>query len=157
MRIEINNFPTHIAKTKNKVAPNKYVKLNNQSIYNSNLNRFARNIVVGNLHAYLAPYLKPHADVLRIFPRVIEVHIYTVRNHGSISRRKGNIIWKPAAEDYKPHWDIENLATIWTKVINDSLVKANVIPDDTIEYVNGVFYKYYEVEDIKDLKIVIQL
>lgn len=157
MRITIRQFPTHIAKTKNKVAPDKYIKINNQSIYNSNLNRFARNIVMSNLHAYLEPIFKPFAGLITDFPVKVTIHIYTVENHGSISRRKGKTIWKPVKVGYIPNWDIENLASIWIKAINDTLTKCEVIPDDNIAYINNINYKYHKVNDIKDRKLIIEI
>ena len=155
MKIIINQFPTHIAKTKNKVAPDKYIKINGQSIYNSNLNRFARNIVMSNLHDYLEPAFKPFKGLITEYPIKITINIFTVRNHGAISRRSGTIRWKKPKSDYVPNWDIENLATIWIKAINDTLSKTGVIPDDNIKYLNGVSYNYIEVEDINDRKLEI--
>lgn len=157
MRIIIKKFPTHIAKTRNKVAPDKFIKVNNQSIYNSNLNRFARNIVMSNLHSYLEPILKPFKGCFRDFPVKVTVSIYTVKNHGSISRRGGKICWKPATKTYKPNWDIENLATIWIKAINDSLTKEGIIPDDNIMFIDEIRYKYHEVSHIDKRKLIIEI
>jgi len=156
MKITLKQFPTHIAKTNNKIAPNKMLKINNQAIYNGYVNRFTRNIVMNNLHNYLIPIFKVFSSSpFYSLPIKVTVNIYTVKNHGSISMRKGKLCWKPAKASYIPNWDIDNLASIWIKAINDSLVKSKLLPDDTIEYIKGGCYNYHEVKDIKDRKIEI--
>lgn len=161
MIIILNKFPTHIAKTDNKIASNKMIKINNQAIYNGALNRFARNIVMKNLHDYISKNLLLYKHLYKreshSFPMNIKVIIYTVINHGNISMRSGKLIWKLPEEDYKPNWDIENLASIWIKAINDSLTLTGFIPDDNISYINSISYEYIEVKDFEDRKIEIHL
>lgn len=153
MKIIFKQFPTHIAKTNNARAPNKYVKINNQSIYNSNLNRFSRNIAVGNLHKYVIDIIPKGFKA----PTPSKIHFVfkTPINHGSISRRNGIISWKPAKESYIPNWDIENLATLWVKVINDGLVKSGALPDDSVRYITGISYEFLPVENLKDREIIV--
>ena len=160
IKFTLKEFPTHVAKTDNKVAPNKMIKINNQAIYNGYINRFTRNTVIGNMHSWLMGRLKlvwiPAKSILPLdLPVSITVNIYTVKNHGSISMRSGKLCWKPVKASYKPNWDIDNLASIWIKCICDVLVKEGIIPDDNIENVNKISYKYFEVQDIKDRKLVI--
>lgn len=157
-KIILEKFPTHIAKTNNKFAPNKMIKLNNQAIYNGALNRFARNIVMTNLHNYVIKEIKTDLQPpLETFPLWLVIEIHTVKNHGSISMRKGKICWKAPELDYKPNWDIENLASIWVKAINDSLTMCGIIPDDNIEYINQISYKFVKVKNLDDRKIVIKI
>ena len=155
MKIILKEFPTHIAKTDNKIADNKMLKINNQAIYNGYINRFTRNIVMANLHNYIKSELKVLKQPIFTYPVSITVSIYTVKNHGSISMRSGKVCWKPVKKNYIPTWDIENLASIWIKAINDSLVQEGIIPDDNIDYINSIKYKYYEVEKLEDRKIEI--
>lgn len=161
MKIVIEKFPTHIAKTDNKVAANKMIKINNQAIYNSNLNRFARNIVMDNLHKYLEAQISPYKNRFIKsnidYPISINIQIHTVINHGSISMRSGKLCWKPAKSDYVPNWDIENLASMWIKAINDVLQHLKMIPDDNIKYVNKISYEFVEVKDLEDRKIIIEI
>lgn len=161
MKIIVEEFPTHIAKTNNKVAPNKMIKLNNQAIYNSNLNRFARNIVMTNMHEYLRGVFKPYRSDFKKsdtqYPIKIKLTVYTVINHGSISMRKGKICWRYPKSGYIPNWDIENLATMWLKAICDVLVGMKFIPDDNIKYVSGIEYEYKEVEHLDDRKLIIEI
>lgn len=130
-----------------------------QSIYNSNLNRFSRNIVMTNLHDYLISQIKPFKSAFLkkgiAYPIKIKIVVHTVINHGSISMRNGKLCWKFPKKTYIPNWDIENLASIWVKAFNDSLVILKMIPDDNINYVNNVEYKFEKVEDLKDRKLEI--
>lgn len=161
MVIEIPEFPTHIAKTDNKYAANKMIKINNQSIYNGAINRFTRAVVMNNMHAYLAVQLHEYLPLfLResiTFPVCVDVEIHTVINHGDISMRKGKICWKPAVEDYEPGWDIENLAAIWIKALNDVFTRSKFIPDDNVKYISCVSYKFVEVADLQDRKLIIKI
>ena len=138
-KVIIPKFITHIPKTNNKVAPNKYIKINNQLIYNSNLNRFARNIVINNMHNYLINYIKENNLKLDNPPYQVAVDIYVPINYGNVSRRKKKgvpyISWKEPTKDYEPTWDIGNLGEIWLKTFEDSLQISGAIKNDNIEYV----------------------
>ena len=153
--ITLNQFPTHIEYTENVRAPNKFVKVNNQNIYNGKIGRFSRNIAVRNLHKYVKSSLV-NVNKISKYPVVIHYDFYTVRNHGSISMRKGNIIWKPPSLSYVPNWDIDNLAFLWIKVINDTLQEEGILKNDNVNFVEGGFYRINYVDDIKDRKIIIK-
>lgn len=150
----IKPMPTHIAKTDNKKVPNKYMKINNQAIYNGTLNYFNRAIVVNNLQNLVIDAIPKGFTVNTPFIPVFIIK--TVYNHGSISRRKGKIYWKPPKSDYEPNWDIGNLAKLWIKIGEDAFTKARIIPDDNVKYIRGGFYKVEFVKDIKDLELIIK-
>lgn len=156
VKIVLDKFPTHLPITNNKKAANKYVKINNQTIYNGYINRFSRAILINNMHNYIVSKIPKGLEVIR-FPILVHLEIHTVINHGDISRFKGIVRNKPAKIGYKPDWDIENLAAIWRKAINDSLVTAKVIPDDTIEYVIGNSEEFIKTNSLETSKIVINL
>ena len=156
VEIKIKDFPTHVAKTNNKVAANKYWKINNQSIYNGSINTFSRAIVIENLHDFIISVLPDYK--LTDFPIKVDVVIKTVKNHGNIRRLKsGKISWKPPEKDFIPTWDEDNLTAIWTKVIRDSLTKKGIIPDDNVKYIIGGYRGIEFVNDIKDREIIIKL
>lgn len=157
--IKLNEFPTHIAKTNNKVAANKFIKINNQSIYNGALNKFGRAIAVENMHDYISLEVKKSGYAGTNIDKQCDIRykFYTVLNHGSISMRKGVIHWKPSSSNYIPNWDIENLASIWIKTGNDTLVKEGVIVDDNVSIIRSVTYEFIEVEDLTDRKIEIEI
>lgn len=155
VEIRLKQFPTHIEKTDNKKAPNKFWKINNQSIYNGSVNTFARAIVIKNMHKYII-------SKINVFPKftgpvTVDIIIKTVKNHGSIQRRNGKIIWKQPKNDYKPTWDEDNLSAIWTKTIRDSLTKLDIIPDDNVEFIKGGYRGVEFVKDINDREIIIKI
>jgi len=154
VKLVLDKFPTHVAYTENKKAPDKYTKVNNQSIYNGKINRFSRNTAVRNLHSYVEGKI-PSSTKLVNYPLKIKYLIRTVKNHGSISRRNGKIIWKPAKKDYVPTWDIDNLAFLWIKTINDTLTKKGVIIDDNVNYVISGCYEVEFVDDLEDREIIV--
>lgn len=154
--IKIPQFITHVEYTNNKVAPNKFKKINNQSIYNSNINRFSRNILVKNLHKYIGSFI-PKGLKLNTYPVEIKYTLKSVINHGDISRRGGNIIWKYPKENYVPRWDIENCISLWIKCGNDTLTQNKVIVDDSIQYVNKISYEFIPVENFEDREITIKI
>lgn len=146
--VRLDKFPTHLPYTKNKKAPDKFVKINNQSIYNGKLNRFSRNNVIGELHRYICKRI-PKDIKIKQYPISVTFDIHTVINHGSVRKLGENIIWKYPSEEYVATWDIENLATIWIKAGMDSLVKSKVIPDDNVNFINSITYRYYPIEDFE--------
>tara|TARA_R110000796_G_scaffold114269_2_gene225961 strand:+ start:107 stop:595 length:489 start_codon:yes stop_codon:yes gene_type:complete len=152
--ITLKEFPTHVAYTDNKYAVNKMKKLNNQSIYNGALNRFSRAIVMKNLHNYVTSNI-PKGLKITSFPVKIHYLFRTVRNHGSISMRKGKICWKPAKEGYEANWDLQNLAMIWMKGADDAFSKAGVLPDDNVDYIKGESFDIEFVDTLEERELII--
>lgn len=153
-KIVIPEFVTHAP-----ISKSKYMKINSQYIYNSNLNRFARNNMVSFLHTYLAEYIPSNFKIER-FPIQIGLNFYVPRNYGSVSRRKNKetgkyqIYWKPPKDDYKINWDIGNYGYIWLKTFLDTLQIVNAIPDDNASYVSSEGpANYIEVNSFSDRKL----
>ena len=159
--VTMNEFPTHLPYTKNKFAPNRYVKINGQTIYNGQMSRFSRNILMHNMHSYLIGYLK--GNVVNEFPVRVEFNINTVINHGNIQRRKDrktgeyNIIWKLPKEDYEPTNDVDNLSWVWIKAFNDALKLSGCLPDDNLKYIKGYTVDFNEVETFADRSLNFKL
>lgn len=159
--IIIPEFITHVAKTQNKVADDKYVKINNNTIYSGSLNRFTRAKVVENLHNYILNYL-PDIDVKSMLKDDekylrLDFTFKTVINHGSISRRGNNTIWKPVKLAYVPNWDIENLASLWIKVFNDTMIIKGMIKDDSVDLVRTISYTYEECNNLNEREIKLEI
>lgn len=154
--IILDKFPTHIEKTNNKFAPNKFIKITNQSIYNGALNRFARAIVVNNMHDYIISCIpKELTKIDTPCKPIYEFH--TVRNHGNIRRLKdGNLSWKKPDDDFEATWDDDNLAFLWMKTIRDAFTKAGLWVDDNVDFVRGGDYDVKFVDHIDDRKIIIK-
>jgi hypothetical protein len=152
------SFPllTHIAKTDNKTAKNKYWKINNQAIYSGAINKFARAIIVENMHKYVINCIDDKLLNLKI-PKIknLEYIFNTVVNHGSISRRGDKIIWKVPAKNYESNWDLNNISDIWIKTGNDALTLSGVITDDNTGVIRTTTYSMVEVDHIDDLELEI--
>ena len=155
MVLILKEFPTHVAKTNNKVAPNKFVKINNQAIYSGVLNRFGRAIAVRNIHKYIKDQLKDQ-DLPRLTkPVQLQLSIFTAINHGDISRRSGIIIWKKPDKDYEPGWDEDNLRMFWEKCIKDVLTELGIWIDDDAYHCRGTNSMVYFIEELSDRRIEI--
>lgn len=150
LTVEIPEFLTHVNK-----SANKHLKINNNAIYSGNMHRFTRSKIVKDLHDYISLYLEPYKGLKISTPISITYKIHTVLNHGSISLRKGILCWKPVTKSYKPTWDIENLASLWIKTINDALTINEIIIDDNVSIVKKISYEFIEVKDINNRKIEI--
>jgi len=153
-------FPTHTPITDNKKAPDKYRKINGQSIYNGGLQHYQRAIAVNWLHQYLIDnqkeYFKYLRRVLTEYPVKIELFFHAPLNYGTIRRLKGNIIWYPAKEDYEPNWDIDN-QWIWLKLFSDVLQIAEILPKDTVKYIVSQQTTFVETSDLEDRKLVFKI
>jgi hypothetical protein len=147
---------SHIAYTQNKNKANRLMKINGQTIYNGAINKFKRAIVVENMHYYFVYNIPEEMCGLELTKvKTIEYIFHTVVNHGNISMRNGERIWKEAKKDYVPNWDVNNLADIWIKTGNDSLTIAKVISDDNAGVINKTIYSCQYVDHIDDLELEI--
>lgn len=154
-KIILDRFPTHIAITNNKVAANKYMKINSQSIYNGKLHTFSRANAVNNMHKYISKCIS-EASVGKInYPVQLVVRIYTVINHDCIKRYKDEIHWNAPKADYVPRWDEDNLRSIWEKCIKDCITKAGIWEDDIVTNCRGIDSLVEFVDNIEDRKIEI--
>lgn len=150
----LKEFPIHIAKTDNKQAPNKYIKITNQNIYSGALNRFARAVVVKNIHNWVYSQFLLQPLPIITYPVQLQLDIYTVINHGDIRRMKnGNISWKKPDIGYIPRWDEDNLRSIWEKCIKDVITESLIWTDDTVDICRGTNAMIYFVDELKDRKI----
>ena len=156
--LKLMTFPTHIAKTDNKKAPNTYIKVTNQAIYNGSLNRFARAIAIKNIHEWInLQFVNQELPVIKE-PVQLQLSIYTVINHGDIRRnnKTQSISWKKPRKDYIPRWDEDNLRTIWEKCIKDCLTKSGVWYDDSVNICRGINSMVYFVDDLDDRRIELE-
>src|SRR5690606_35131045 len=137
--ITLDQFPTHIECTNNKYAPNKFMKITNQSIYNGKLNKFTRAIVIDNIQQFIISNIPKNFGKIKVPVKPYYI-IYTVKNHGSIKRIKGALNWKRPHPTYQPNWDDDNLAFLWMKTIRDALTIHGVWEDDNVSFVRGGDY-----------------
>lgn len=151
--ILFTKFPTHV-----KISKTKSFKISTQSIYNAKLHHYTRSRVIEVMKEYVISHLPEnfHIDITH-FPIKLELIFYAPINWGSVRMSKGVINWKPAQEEYNPTHDLDNFAWIWSKVIQDCLVKTGIIPEDTVQFINCLEYKYQEVPEFEDRKILLTI
>ncbi len=160
-KIVLKKFPTHVKTTRNKKAPDKYIKVNGQNIYNGKLNPFARAIAMDEIHKYIIKKLKAVEPTTK--PIFIKYVFKTVINHGDVRRihyKKDNkikIVWNKPDTDYKARYDLDNMSYVWIKGFQDSLEISGIISDDTVENVQGYSVHYERVEEFDKREIEITL
>ena len=93
-----------------------YISINAQHIYNNNMSHIMRSTYIKKIKQVIRPFL------IGIQP--IDASDFPVHLTGKI--------FCPA-NGY--NWDLDNLAYIYSKVIQDLLVEMKIIPDDSIRYI----------------------
>lgn len=135
------------------VGKPKFIKINGQNTWDEftkgRAKDFCKKFLVDSLTMTQRQFIRNHFK--SYFPLIIECHIHTVISHGGITMKNG---WYQIPE--KPgRWDIGNLGLFWTKVFDDALQDAKVIPDDSIKYIVGTGGTFFhEVDDIDKRKLV---
>jgi len=149
IKITLPQFPSHV-----KISKNKSMKLGYNKIY-AGINHFVREKTVRQIHEFV----EAHVPIGLELPVPVGTHlrIYVPINYGNVRMVKGNITWKPPHDRYKPNWDLDNLAFIWLKSLNDGLVKAGILPDDTVEYLNSTAYSVHFVKTFEQRKLVYEI
>lgn len=153
--LEFPEFITHIPQSKNK-----WIKIGYNRIYASG-HFTMRAALVAAMHGYIEKHIPANLDIQA--PVETCLTVYAPVNFGNVKRLKNKVTgkpyisWKPARPDYRPNWDIGNLAMIWIKCLDDVLIKKRLLPDDTIEYLTKTTYEFVEVENLKDRKLVYKI
>jgi hypothetical protein len=175
LSITIPQFITHclkrpLAKNKKPGSSSPYFKIGGNAFYSQSLNYFTRAFVVKELHKFISSYVPQKIKITD--PVIIEILYYCPRNMGDVAigrdKQTGEykIRWKPYNKDYKSDWDIQNLDSIWSKVIIDELrgkihngikVTEGILQDDSVDYVRRGEYEFIETPDINDRKIIINI
>jgi hypothetical protein len=113
----------------------RYWVVNFQDIWNQNLTKQARASHVDKLKVIFRPYVQ-QIEELREFPIEISLVIY----------------------DIKCPVDISNKGVIYTKVIEDLLVKEGKIPDDSVQYINcSGRTKFIEITDESQVRMEVRI
>lgn len=155
MVIEIPEFQTHFRVSRNKTKADRYVKLNGQLLYNSNLTRFARNFFSHDVHDYLLQHIT--CEPITQFPVKVTLDFYAPINFDCVRRKKnGEVTWSPPKKGFNPRFDIDNCA-VWLKFFQDCLTKKGIIPDDNVRYIIGSGIEYHKVKDFKERKLVFSI
>lgn len=151
--IEFKEFPTHV-----KVSKTKSFKISTQSIYNQRLHHYERSDIVRFMKEYIRENLPINWHVTDIsFPIKLSITIHTPINWASVRMSKGVVKWTKPPKDYQAKHDLDNMSWIWGKTIQDCLKDNGIIPEDTVDYINDVEYRYEEVSTFNDRKINLKL
>lgn len=152
-QFNFNQFPTHVNLSKNKTF-----KISTQSIYNHRLHHHERSKIISFMKEYVKQQIPSNWCVSeQVFPVKLHLTFYTPINWASVRMVKGELKWKKPANNYQAQHDLDNLAWIWGKVIQDCLKECLVIPEDTVDFVNDVEYSYVVVDTFEDRQIHLQI
>lgn len=130
------------------------MKLGYNKLY-AGVNHFVREKIVKQVHDYVDAHIPTGLDIST--PVGTHLHIYVPINYGSVRMVKGKLTWKPPHDRYKPNWDLDNLSFIWLKSLNDGLVKAGILPDDTVEFLTSTSYTFHFIDDFEDRKLIYEI
>lgn len=155
IKLEFPEFITHIP-----VSKNKWVKIGYNKIHAS-AHYTVRAALVAAMHGFIEKHIPENLTIKA--PVETRLTIYAPVNYGVMKMIKDKITgkrktsWNPAADNYKPNWDIGNLALIWLKCLDDVLIKKGILPDDTIEFLQRTTYEFIPVANFTDRKLVYQI
>ena len=155
IKLEFPEFITHIP-----VSKKNWVKIVYNKIHAS-VHYTTRAALVAAMHGYIEKHIPDNLSIDT--PVETKLTVYAPINYGVMKmikdketgRRKTS--WKPAADDYKPNWDIGNLALIWIKCLDDVLVKKGILPDDTVEFLRRTQYEFVPISNLKNRKLVYKI
>jgi hypothetical protein len=113
-------------------------KISGQEFYKGNVHPQTRAKIIKTMKEEFLPYFlstKPiPADML---PTHITLEIYGHTTHEQT--------------------DLDNMSWVYMKVIQDVLVEAKILPDDSLSYINQTQVCYYPVDDPEKRKMIIKL
>ena len=155
IKLEFPEFITHIP-----VNKKNWVKIGYNKIHAS-VHYTTRAALVAAMHGYIEKHIPNNLSIDT--PVETKLTVYAPINYGVMKmikdketgRRKTS--WKPAADDYKPNWDIGNLALIWIKCLDDVLIKKGILPDDTVEFLRRTQYEFVPISNLKNRKLVYKI
>jgi hypothetical protein len=160
-----SRFTTHVPKTANKFAMNKYVKIGGNSIVYGSLQRFSRNAVNENLRSELKPVIEAMKKVVEASSIDMSAHRWYVRmvfavhmGYGSVGIRKTKkgLVISGGEDVTEPNWDIDN-QWIWMKMFLDAAQEYGLLKNDTVRYVVKESKEFVHVKNFSDryLKFVL--
>jgi len=155
IKLEFPEFITHIP-----VSKKNWVKIGYNKIHAS-VHYTTRAALVAAMHGYIEKHIPDNLSIDT--PVETKLTVYAPINYGVMKMIKDKetgkrkTSWKPAADDYKPNWDIGNLALIWIKCLDDVLIKKGILPDDTVEFLRRTQYEFVPINNLKNRKLVYKI
>ena len=152
IKLEFPEFITHIEQSKKK-----WIKIGYNKIYSST-HYTIRAAFVAALHGYLEKHIPNNLTIKTPIQThllvCVPINYGTVRSLMNKNTGCREARWKPPRKGYRPNWDIGNLALVWLKCMDDMLIKKNLIPDDSVEYLIKSTYEFIPVSTFKERKFV---
>ena len=155
IKLEFPEFITHIP-----VSKNNWVKIGYNKIHAS-VHYTTRAALVAAMHGYIEKHIPDNLSIDT--PVETKLTVYAPVNYGVMKMIKDKktgkrkTSWNPPADDYKPNWDIGNLALIWIKCLDDVLIKKGILPDDTVEFLRRTQYEFVPVSNLRNRKLVYKI
>jgi len=155
IKLEFPEFITHIP-----VSKNNWVKIGYNKIHAS-VHYTTRAALVAAMHGFIEKHIPDNLSIDT--PVETKLTVYAPVNYGVMKMIKDKktgkrkTSWNPPADNYKPNWDIGNLALIWIKCLDDVLIKKGILPDDTIEFLRRTQYEFIPVSNLKNRKLVYKI
>jgi hypothetical protein len=155
LEFEFPEFITHIP-----INKKDFIKIGYNKIY-AGVHFSQRAPLVAAMHGFIERHIPEGLSIQG--PVESFLTIYVPVNYGSVKlivnkeTNQREINWKPASITYKSNWDIGNLASIWSKCLDDVVVKKGIIPEDTTEYLIGGGHRFVPVNTLAERKLVYKL
>jgi hypothetical protein len=153
--LEFPEFITHIP-----VNKKEFLKIGYNKIHAS-MHFATRAALIKAMHGYIEDHINDNLTIQG--PIETRLVVYAPINFGNVKlitdkkTGKKRISWNPADKEYKPNWDIGNLAMIWLKCLDDVMIKKGILPDDTVEHLRKTSYEFVPITHLKDRKLVYYL
>jgi hypothetical protein len=154
LTLEFPKFITHIP------HGNFWIKIGYNKIHAS-MHFSQRAALIAAMHGFIEKHIAENLRILGPVETVLTV--YAPINFGGMKlvtnkkTGKKQISWNKPPDNYKPNWDIGNLALIWLKCLDDVVIKKGILPDDTISYLRKTTYEFIPVDTLEDRKLVYKL
>jgi len=155
LKLEFPEFITHIPKNKKE-----WIKIGYNKIHAS-VHYTTRAALVAAMHGYIEKHIPENLTIEG--PVETKLTVFAPINFGImkmvVDKKTGKrkVSWNLAPPNYKPNWDIGNLALIWLKCLDDVLIKKGILPDDTVEHLQRTTYEFIPITNFKDRKLVYSL
>ena len=146
LEFTIPEFISHVPQARLKM-----LKIGFNAMY-SGMHRIIRSNLKNSIKEFARPYIPGQVSMSK-YPVKIHYTIVAPINWKAVSFRGGAIKWTKPKKGYQPTWDIDNLAAIWVKILNDLIVEQGILPDDNVSYVQEVGYHWEECKDFEDREI----
>lgn len=163
--ITLRRPPSHVCIAKRKMKADKHIKIGGQQIYNGRLHHNSRAVAMNEMHKYLMQSFSVVRNLIYtsqlVMPKRTKLFVVfgLPVDYGNVALRMTKQGFKFTGGDGSSpcNWDLDNLAWIWNKAIQDELVHQRILDSDTAQQLSGLSYQWVQVPHFKDRYIRILL